>query len=278
MTAGDQIAFASQPEPAERYAVTQSILPRVISAIGAKDFAAVTAGALCEFLGFELTAVFFHRSTGAPAIVCDNFSTVEGRVGIENYIRFTHRINPMLARASRAGVYRARDFAAARGETRGAGDSSSSASSYVELNAREELGFRTVGWPRRQEEICLYVEAGAGLFELGFYRIRGRSAAPANKIRTLQALSAPIAAAFDRHEALRACDRQIAREARDRTDALSPREREIYNLLLLGCSSATIALRLGLSRYTVKDHRKHIFRKLRVGSLGELFALGSRTH
>ena len=278
MTAGDRIALAAQPEPTERYAVTQSILPRVISAIGAKDFAAVTAGALCEFLGFELTAVFFHRSTGAPAIVCDNFSTVEGRVGIENYIRFTHRINPMLARASRAGVYRARDFAAARGETRGAGNSSSSASSYVELNAREELGFRTVGWPRRQEEICLYLEAGAGLFELGFYRMRGRSAAPANKIRTLQALSAPIAAAFDRHEALRARDRQIAREARDRADALSPREREIYDLLLLGCSSATIALRLGLSHYTVKDHRKHIFRKLRVGSLGELFALGSRSH
>lgn len=283
MTAGDRTALASQPEPTERYAVTQSILPRVISAIGAKDFAAVTAGALCEFLGFELTAVFFHRSTGAPAIVCDNFSTVEGRVGIENYIRFTHRINPMLARASRAGVYRARDFAAARGETRGAGDSSSSAasssaSSYVELNAREELGFRTVGWPRRQEEICLYLEASAGLFELGFYRMRGRSAAPASKIRTLQALSAPIAAAFDRHEALCVRDRQMAREARDRTDALSPREREIYDLLLLGCSSATIALRLGLSHYTVKDHRKHIFRKLRVGSLGELFALGSRSH
>jgi DNA-binding CsgD family transcriptional regulator len=278
VTAGDRIAFASQPEPTERYATTQSILPRVISAIGAKDFAAVTAGALCEFLGFDLTAVFFHRNTGAPAIVCDNFSTVEGRVGIENYIRFTHRINPMLARASRAGVYRARDFAAAPGETRGAGDSSSSASSYVELNAREELGFRTVGWPRRQEEVCLYLEAGAGLFELGFYRMRGRSAAPAGKIRTLQALSAPIAAAFDRHEALRARDGQVAREARDRTDALSPREREIYDLLLLGCSSATIALRLGLSRYTVKDHRKHIFRKLRIGSLGELFALGSRSH
>ena len=224
--------------------------------------------------------------------MCDNFSTVEGRVGIENYIRFTHRINPMLARASRAGVYRARDFAAAREETRGAGDFStrdslSSAASYVELNAREELGFRTVGWPRRQEEICLYLEAGAGLFELGFYRMRGRSAAPANKIRTLQALSAPIAAAFDRHEALRARDRQMAheasdrpisRQARDQTDALSPREREIYDLLLLGCSSATIALRLGLSRYTVKDHRKHIFRKLRVGSLAELFALGSRSH
>ncbi len=273
MTAGQRITFASHPEPTERYAATQSILPRVISAIGANDFAAVTAGALCEFLGFDLTAVFIHRSTGIPAAVFDNFSTAEGSVGIDNYIRFTHRINPMLARASRAGVYRARDFAAASGGARGAG-----ASSYVELNACEELGFRTVGWPRRQEEICLYLEAGAGLFELGFYRMRGRSAAPANKIHALQALSAPIAAAFDRHEALRAHDSRMAREAQGRTDILSPREREICDLLLLGCSSATIALRLGLSRYTVKDHRKHIFRKLRVGSLAELFVLASRSH
>ena len=62
MTAGQRITFASHPEPRERYAATQSILPRVIGAIGAKDFAAVTAGALCEFLGFELTAVFFHNN------------------------------------------------------------------------------------------------------------------------------------------------------------------------------------------------------------------------
>jgi len=271
---GDRIAFASHPEPTQRYAVTHSILPCVISAIGAKDFAAVTASALREFLGFELTAVFFHRGTGVPAVVFDNFATVEGRLGIENYIRFTHKINPMLARAGRPGVCRARDFAADHRETCRNG-----VASYVDLTAGEELGFRTVGWPRRQEEICLYLEACAGLVELGFYRERGRSAAPDNKIHVLQALSAPIAAAFDRHEALSsAYDRRRAREARSRTEALSPREREIYDLLLLGCSSATIALRLGLSRYTVKDHRKHVFRKLRVGSLAELFALGSRQH
>jgi DNA-binding CsgD family transcriptional regulator len=149
----------------------------------------------------------------------------------------------------------------------------------VELTSREELGFRTVGWPQQQEEICLYCEVYAGLVELGFYRKRGRSTAPANKIRALQALSVPIAAAFDRHEALVAYDRRMAAlEARSQADTLSPREREICDLLLLGCSSAAIALRLGLSRHTVKDHRKRIFHKLRVGSLAELFALRSRSH
>jgi len=253
--------------------VTQAVLPRVISAIGAKDFAAVTAGVLCEFLGFELTAMFFHRRTGVPAVVFDNFAAVEARLGIENYIHFTHKINPMLARADRAGVCRARDFALDPRDP-----CSDGVDSYVELSSREELGFRTVGWPQQQEEICLYCGTDTGLVELGFYRKRGRSAAPANKIRALKGLSVPIAAAFERHEALVAYDRRMVREAQSPADTLSPREREICDLLLLGCSSAAIALRLDLSRHTVKDHRKHIFHKLRVGSLAELFALRSRSH
>jgi DNA-binding CsgD family transcriptional regulator len=254
--------------------VTQAILSRVIGAIGAKDFAAITAGALCEFLDFELTAVFFHRRTGAPAVVFDNFAAVGARSGIENYIHFTHKINPMLARPYQAGVCRARDFALDPRDTRGDG-----VASHVVLTREEELGFRTVGWPQRQEEICLYLEACAGLVELGFYRKRGRSPAPANKVRALQALSAPIAAAFDRHEALSAYNRRrMAHEPPNQAATLSPREREICDLLLLGCSSAAIALRLDISRHTVKDHRKRIFRKLRVGSLAELFALRSRSH
>ncbi len=258
--------------------MTQAILTRVIGAIGAEDFAAITAGALCEFLQFELTAVFLHRRTGtpaagSPAVVFDNFSAGEARRGIENYIRFTHKINPMLARAYPASVFRARDFALDPSDTRGDG-----VASHLVLSTEEELGFRTLGWPQRQEEICLYLEACAGLVELGFYRERGRSAASVNKVRALQTLSAPIAAAFDRHEALTADDRRLAREAPNLLATLSQREREIHDLLLLGCSSAAIALRLNISRHTVKDHRKHIFRKLQVGSLAELFARRSRSH
>jgi DNA-binding CsgD family transcriptional regulator len=249
----------------ERYHVTRAILPRVIGAIGAKDFAAITAGTLCEFLGFELTAVFVHRHAGTPAVMFDNFAAAQGRRGIENYIRFTHEINPMLARTCPTGVCRARDFVLDPENARDDG-----VASHVVLTAEEELGFRTLGWPQRQEEICLYLEVGAGLVELGFYRTRGRSAAPANKVRALETLSAPIAAAFDRHEALTA--RLSPREGPIQAASLSPREREICDLLLLGCSSAAIALRLDISRHTVKDHRKRIFRKLRVGSLAELFA------
>ena len=99
----------------------RSDLPRVIEAIGTKDFAAETAGALCEFLGFELTAVFVHRRACAPSILFDNFAAAEARRGIDNYVRFTHKINPMLARARPESVYRARDFTLSLEGGRGAG-------------------------------------------------------------------------------------------------------------------------------------------------------------
>jgi DNA-binding CsgD family transcriptional regulator len=103
--------------------------------------------------------------------------------------------------------------------------------------------------------------------ELGFYRSRRRTGVSAAKLRALNELSAPVAAAFDRHHAL------ALRNRSDALSALSAREREVCALLLAGCSSHAIALRLDISRYTVKDHRKAIFRKLRIGSLAELFAL-----
>ncbi|MBS0419945.1 MAG: hypothetical protein JSR66_19700 [Proteobacteria bacterium] len=233
-----------------------SVLASVISAIGAEDFAAISAGALCSFLGFELMAVFAHQRAAKAAVLFDNFVGAEARRGIANYAQFTHRVNPIL-QACALGVRRARDFALSRGEAL-------SIDSHVELSPDEELGFRTVGWPRRQEEIGLYLSSGTALIELSFYRARGRRPAPDDKLLALQELAAPLTAAFERH-------RQLV-SPRDAV-GLTPREREVYHLLLLGCSSLAIALRLNISRHTVKDHRKRIFRKLRVASLGELFAL-----
>ena len=235
-----------------------SILPQVIGAIGEDNFAAVAAGALGRFLGFDLSAVIVHRAAERPAVLFDNLGCQQG---VENYVCFTHRINPMLARAPAAGACRARDFAVGSLTTPNAVDS------HLVFEAEEELGFRTVGWPQRMEEIGLYVDACGGVVELGFYRERGRRTVPASKLRALNDLSAPVAAAFDRHGALR------SRHALAAASVLSPREQEICSLLLAGCSSQAIALRLNISRYTVKDHRKAIFRKLQVGSLAELFAL-----
>jgi len=53
--------------------------------------------------------------------------------------------------------------------------------------------------------------------------------------------------------------------------SLTPREKEIIQLVTDGHTSQQIASLLCLSIYTVKTHRKAIYRKLGVSNLAELF-------
>jgi DNA-binding CsgD family transcriptional regulator len=55
--------------------------------------------------------------------------------------------------------------------------------------------------------------------------------------------------------------------------ALTPREREIVDLILAGNGSQQIAQRLFISLGTVKNHRKNIYGKLNISSQAELFNL-----
>lgn len=54
---------------------------------------------------------------------------------------------------------------------------------------------------------------------------------------------------------------------------LTRREQEVATLLLQGQDSKAIAVALGISEGTVKNHRKRIYAQLRVASLSELFQL-----
>ena len=234
-------------------------LGEIIGAIGERGFPTHVAGALRRFTDFDLAAVVLHRAQGEARILSDNFDQIGCRPGIETYARATHRLNPMLASRRMAAV-RARDFAhLPDGRLR-------AMQRHIVRADDEELGYRTLGWPPRHEEIGLYFEGWGGVIELGFYRARVRRAAPPGTLQSLTALRASLAAAFERHQAL-------TRRHADWHAPLSSREREVADLLLLGCSSDAIALRLGISRHTVKDHRKNIFRKLDITALAELFAL-----
>ncbi|WP_116473600.1 response regulator transcription factor [Zobellella maritima] len=54
---------------------------------------------------------------------------------------------------------------------------------------------------------------------------------------------------------------------------LTPREKEILRLVLLGHSSREIGARLGIGEGTVKNHRKRAYAKLSLGSQADLFLM-----
>jgi DNA-binding NarL/FixJ family response regulator len=65
-------------------------------------------------------------------------------------------------------------------------------------------------------------------------------------------------------------DECIERWGGSRADVLTPREREVVQLLAEGMPTKVVAAELGLSAKTVESHRKSIMMKLGIGSLAEL--------
>jgi DNA-binding CsgD family transcriptional regulator len=227
----------------------------IIGGIGAAAFPALAGKAVARALGFDHSAVIVHFPNRRPGLLHDDFDALGGREGLANYLAATHRLNPMIAagldQAYRARDFATRDFAIRPEDFDGA---------LLAPDPSEELGFRTEGWPRGLEEVGVVFGALGGRVELSCYRARGRRPAPLAVLKTLRG---PLLAAFRRHGEL---------TGTPGAGALTPREQEVLELVLMGCGSEAIALRLGIGRYTVKDHRKRIFRKLAVGSIAELFA------
>jgi DNA-binding NarL/FixJ family response regulator len=69
-------------------------------------------------------------------------------------------------------------------------------------------------------------------------------------------------------------DRTQARDARE-LGSLTRREREVLELLGNGRTNAEIAQALHVSTETARTHAKHVYRKLGVGSRGELLGIGT---
>ena len=71
-----------------------------------------------------------------------------------------------------------------------------------------------------------------------------------------------------------------ADELQQRVKALTPRESEVFSLLVTGMANKEIAYKLGTSERTVKAHRAQIMEKMNAGSLADLvrFAEKLKTH
>ena len=66
---------------------------------------------------------------------------------------------------------------------------------------------------------------------------------------------------------------RMGREAQARLERLTPREREVLELVVAGCSSRAIGDRLGISVRTVENHRAHVMEKMQAASTAQLIRI-----
>jgi FixJ family two-component response regulator len=63
---------------------------------------------------------------------------------------------------------------------------------------------------------------------------------------------------------------------RQRSQALSPREREVMDLVVTGMLNKQVGNQLGVTEKTIKVHRARVMRKMRADSLAELVRMAQR--
>jgi FixJ family two-component response regulator len=92
----------------------------------------------------------------------------------------------------------------------------------------------------------------------------------------------------DDTELLGAIQRAVAKDAQDlgaearlaeidqRVKTLTPRETEVFALVVTGMLNKQIAFELGISEKTVKVHRARVMEKMRAGSVADLVRLADR--
>ena len=94
---------------------------------------------------------------------------------------------------------------------------------------------------------------------------------PVSSDDLLQAIERAIA----HHEVTRALKSRLD-IVRAHVSALTPREREVFELVIRGDTNKHVARALGCTERTVKSHRQRVMAKMQVRSLPELVSLAAR--
>ena len=239
------------------------------------SFIAVLRRFLTALVPFDDLNVFCQEGTDRPQLIWSSYQPSVIRTGVRNYVEATYVVDPF-AQAFRTGApegaYRGSDMA-----TPASLSGKELGSLPLQVRPGEELGFVTDDWPEHQSEVqivfALGLESKSDICcQVGLYRDPAGPVFSDRDARLLTGVTPLISGAFSQYW------NRLARAGGGNVEApclrlLSPRERDVIELVSQGFASAAISTLLQVTLETVKTHRKRAYRKLRISSQAELFAL-----
>jgi len=229
---------------------------------------------------YDMAMIVVYSRGKKPVLIHDTFRDATAKRGLTNYVNDTYVLNPTYTayrRGLEPGVYRITDLAP---------DAYFGSEHFKNLRIKrsrnEEIGYVTDGWPRDMEEIIIAVELPDDeLGEVSLLRAASRGGFSEAGIAKLRSVEPVLGATFRQHwgsrrqSAHREEDSNSIEELFERVggNLLSPREREVAELILKGHSSHSIGEHLGISITTVKTHRQNLYGKLGIATQFELFSV-----
>jgi FixJ family two-component response regulator len=125
---------------------------------------------------------------------------------------------------------------------------------------------------RRGIEIPMIVVTGHGDVPMAVRAMKAGALDFIEKPFNDQVLIDLVQKAVEKSLAVRLGDAE-KRDLKARLDQLTPRERQVLDMVAAGESNKTIAQALGISEKTVEAHRAHVMEKMRANSFAELMKL-----
>ena len=235
--------------------------------------------AISALVDFDMAMSVVHSRRAKPLLLHETFKEHHARRGLSNYLHSTYVLNPVYTahcNGIEQGVYRIGDLAP---------DAYLSSEHYrtfkVKRMVSEEIGYVTDSWPAGMEELVLAIELQDDkLGEISLSRAVAQGGFSDAAIAILRSQITVIGAIFRQfwqHSeagAQNSAPAPLVDDMLDRfgEDCLSPREREVAQLILKGHSGISISSHLGISQTTVKSHRQNLYTKLGIASQFELFS------
>lgn len=260
----------------------ETLLPNLlvlVDVIGSDHFFDDLADVLADVLGFEDFHVFLYQTDAAPINLVNRPSTCKYKRGLYNFLNYTYVINPAFRAfqgSAASGVYLIADFVP---DDFKRVISTTDVSILIEKS--EPIGYRTPGWPKNMAECIVLMRLPDGkALDLSFLSERDSSEATDCYERLKQIyplLERVMCKQFQIDPGSFDCEtHRPGQEDRFQNfggDVLTDREMQVVQLILVGHSSASVALHLGVSISTIKSHRRNIYGKLQISSQAELFSL-----